>query len=710
MNLFSRFFTRRTDQDIINEAVANDATKQKTSSPKSVFKRIRNPGLEYGGSVSKRGIEYKRPEYDLNSIATLIDIDSYLRRAVEKYVELILKNGFEFVGKNTSTVKYVRKRFEQIAEVTSIPTLQLFEDICQQLIAYSNVFISKVRNEKASGGRRRTTFYGKELKPVAGYFVEDTTSMEIAKTENGEILGYRQSIYGSSNSPEWWPEDMIHMYYSRKRGLSFGTPLCYPVIDDIKALRKIEQNIEILMHQHTIPIIQYKIGTPERPGSPEEVSSVKSELEDGPIYGCTVTTERHEIKDVGVKINADGADKLAELFKMRVYAGLGVSPLVMGDGGGTGRQTAESLDKQMENTGEKFMKVIKTFTDDFMIKELLLEGGYKYDAYDSTDKVEIQFNPINLEAKHKSEEHLNNMYQGNVLTESEVRIAMGRDPMTEEQRLDTNLHHVSIPLALIKSVDETYTGPGRGTPSKPGGTSGSSMQKAVKQAVSPVTQVKRMQSKIANAAQPSNQHGKSLARPRIAKDKLFEHYYATLEDLLMSIEDDTYSNKGINSIFNISKKLIKDNLQDYMRLNYSEGYKIVKNIDLVNFNENFRDSIKQEELIIDSYFNHIFDKINKLIVEDNSKIKKISLMQSIFDNNLNKFENIIDETLSKSYSIGIIQGGIDNKMESIDIISDNCSCGHTSKSLSLNLLKDSDIPIFPKECTCYFNVGDNING
>ena len=351
MGFFSKVipFFRNTnlskrDEELINRILEGDAKAQSTKNIgklKEVFKRVRNKGIEYNSSVSNRGeLNFRPPEYDLNQIAAVVDIDSYLRRAVEKYVELILKNGFEFVGKNPAAVMYVRKRFEQIAEVTNTPTVQLFDDICHQLVTYSNCFISKVRNDKASGGKRRTTFYGRELKPVAGYFVEDATSMLVAKDINGNILGYKQHIPGIEESPEWKPEDMVHIYFSRKKGLTFGTPLCYPVIDDIKALRKIEQNIEILSHQHTIPIVHYKIGTKELPWKPEEVIAVKSELESGAPYGCVVTTERHEIKGVDVNLNAEGTEQLAEVFKMRVYAGLGVSPMVMGDGAGTVRQTA----------------------------------------------------------------------------------------------------------------------------------------------------------------------------------------------------------------------------------------------------------------------------------------------------------------------------------------------------------------------------------
>jgi hypothetical protein len=706
MGFFSTLFNNGPSEDekLINQALSTDA-KKSSFILKNVFKRVKHQGLEYGGSLSKRGASFVPSEYDLNQIAAIMDIDSYLRRAVEKYIELILKNGFEFVGKNSSTVKYVRKRFEQIAQVTNIPTNQLFEDLCQQLVAYGNTFISKVRNVKASGGRTRVTFYGKELDPVAGYYVEDATSMNIAKTTNGEIIGYRQSIKGAIEEPEWVPEDMIHIYYSRKRGLSFGTPLCYPVIDDIKALRKIEQNIEILSYQHTIPIIHYKVGTKDRPGDPVEVTAIKDELEGNPPYGCIVTTERHEILGIDVNINADGIDKIADVFKMRVYAGLGMSPLVMGDTTGTGRQTAESLDRQMENTAEKFVSVIKTFVDEFMIKELLLEGGYKYDAYNQTDKVELYFPPINMESKNKVEEHLNNMYQGNVLTETEVRVAMGRDPMSDEQRMDTHLQHVQIPLAVIKAVDETYTGPGHGTPSKQPGTE---TAKAVKQAVSPVTQVKRMQAKIANVAQPANQHGKQLARPRTTKDsylvnKLLNHYKATNEDIISAVEDGSIQ-KGVNSIKKISLDLMKNDMKDALMVSYKDGYKTVNNIEQINFNEYIWDSIEHNNNIITNHLNSIVDKSIKFIDNESDMIKKYSLIQSTFENNKPIFEDHLISEIIRAYNFGIIQANIDSDKKELVYIKDECLIHQDVE------IKDTNhIPPFNTTCRCYLGIKENEN-
>lgn len=693
----NNYFNKRSDEKLINNVLQLDA-KRRTKVVGDIFKRVKHKGLEYNGNISVRGAEFKPSEYDLNQIAAVIDIDSYLRRAIEKYVELILKNGFEFVGKNPNTIKYVRKRFEQIALVTDIPTNQLFEDICQQLVSYSNCFISKVRNENASGGKVRTTFYDKKLFPVAGYFVEDATSILIAKDQHGKIIKYKQYIPGIEISPEWFPEDMIHIYCSRKRGLSFGTPLCFPVIDDIKAVRKIEQNIEIVSHQNTIPVIQYKIGTPDRPGDPSEVAAVKLELENNPPYSCMVTTERHEIAGVDIKTNAGDITKLVEVFKKRIYAGLGVSPLVMGEQGGAGRQTAESLDRQMENTAEKYMKVIKTFVDYFIIDEILEEGGYHYDSYDQKNKVELYFPPINFENKNKLEEHLNNMYQGNLITESEARITMGRDPMSDTQRQDTNLHNVQIPLSLIKSIDEQYQ---EVTTKSPSGA-----MKKVKKPVSQNSPNQKIANKIANTAQPVNQHGKSLARPKIPKDsafiKILSHYKATSDDLIMALEDGSIEN-GFNPATKISKKLIKENMEDNIRIHYNDGYKSVKNDGVINFNNNIRYVIDKENIFIDSYFENLNDKINKFIISENSKFDNLSLIQSIFSNYEEELLNNLKVGLLKSYNIGVVQAGIDSNLTKFNIFTENCKLDHKIE-LEISEMDYSIIPPNTKFCDCLIYI------
>jgi hypothetical protein len=227
---------------------------EQESKPKEVTSAIQRADLAYNTSVNDGDIFYPS-EYNLNDVAAAYDIDGYFRRMVDKYVDLIWRNGYEFIGDNKRATNYIKARFEQISQVTEVPTRQLLEDLSQNLVLYSNSFILKARSEAASGGRPRETFDGRRLAPVAGYFCTDTPNMWIKRNENGKVLRYKQILPGKQ-PVEFVPSNVIHIYYDKKPGTAFGTPVVTPVLADIEALRKMEENIELLVFQHAIPFFE----------------------------------------------------------------------------------------------------------------------------------------------------------------------------------------------------------------------------------------------------------------------------------------------------------------------------------------------------------------------------------------------------------------------------------------------------------------------
>lgn len=446
-----------------DQRVLEDATKSSgRSTPLPVTVKAKHAGLAYNSSIAnstpQRVSIYFPPEYDLSSIANAVDTDSFFRRAVEKYEELIWKGGYKFLGKNLNAVNYVRKRFEQIAQVSDFPTEELLRQISYQLIIYGNCFISKVRNPRASGGKPFKRMDGKVLPPVAAYFVEDSVSMKVATAENGDVVAYKQFVYGKSYIPIWHPYNIIHMYYSRKAGLNFGTPLVLPVMDDIRALRKIEQNVELLIFQHTVPLYHYKVGTPEKPAADLEIEAVQATVTKMPPNGAIVTPERHEIQVIGAEKNALNVVDYLEYFKNRVLAGLGMSSVGMGEGGGASKSSAIVLDAHMRNTTETFQKVISMFVSEFMIKELLQEGGYAVDTIDEENKVYLMFPPIDKDAQWAKENHYAQMFTQHMITENEARIEFGRDPITKAERQNMYFELIAKPTAIIAASDEPYTG------------------------------------------------------------------------------------------------------------------------------------------------------------------------------------------------------------------------------------------------------------
>lgn len=292
--------------------------------------------LTYHTGNMGRG-QFIPPEYDLAQIGRVEDTDSYVHQAFLKKIGLLFKEGYDFVGGNPKTIQYVKLRFEQMARATGTPTDELIRGIGAGLVKKSNAFLVKVRKESASGGKVRTApGKSKEIQPVAGYFVAPPETMEVDADEFGKIRKWKQTVPGGQYKL-FSPEDVVHFYFNKKEGLFFGTPTLVPVIDDIRALRKIEENIEMLIYQHLFPLFHYKIGTDDLPATmneygENEIDVAKREIRYMPSEGGLVTSHRHEIKLIGSENRSLRAESYLEHFKKRVFSGLGISAVDMGEG------------------------------------------------------------------------------------------------------------------------------------------------------------------------------------------------------------------------------------------------------------------------------------------------------------------------------------------------------------------------------------------
>jgi hypothetical protein len=137
----------------------------------------------------------------------------------------------------------VKRRLKEMAEVSGITFDSLIRSIIQNLVAYSNSFVVKARDYKTSSGRSIGRVDGYPLPPISAYFPLDPTSIQIKRNYHGKVLKYLQKVPGNPLAPEFKPQDIVHVYYDRKEGFAFGTPYIIPVLDDIRTLRRLEENV-----------------------------------------------------------------------------------------------------------------------------------------------------------------------------------------------------------------------------------------------------------------------------------------------------------------------------------------------------------------------------------------------------------------------------------------------------------------------------------
>lgn len=412
--------------------------------------RFNNPvkGVVLAGTSNNFLIDrdFESPEFDLELINTVYNSEAYVRTAIDKYIELMFKAGWTISGKNPKAVNYIKTRLLLMAEATGIPVAQLFIEQAEDLVKYSNSITIKVRsnNYKFPPGISVKGLNNKP--PVVGYIPVNVVYMSVKRDKYGNIKEWKQEIPSTGEKKTFKPEDVIHMYYKREKGNVFGTPMLVPVIDDIRALRQAEENVLRLIYRNLFPFIHYQVGLPQEgyEGTDEEVQAVRAVVENMDFEGGLVTTERHKVTAIQTN-QIINARPYLDYFEKRVFTGLGVSEVTMGRGGAANRGTAGEMTDLEKDRVKAFQRVHETFVNEFMIKELLLEGGFD-PVLNPEDLVEFRYNEIDKDNQIKHENHIVYLYEHNAITEDEMRVLLGYDPITDRSKMFINL--VTLPRYL----------------------------------------------------------------------------------------------------------------------------------------------------------------------------------------------------------------------------------------------------------------------
>lgn len=422
-----------------------------------------------------RGVFFLPPEYDLAEIGKIEDTESLVRQAFKKKEGLMFKEGLSYRGKNKATIQYIKTRMAQIAQASGIPTINLMKRIARSLIRTSNAYLVKVRSAKASGGQVRATADGKNLQPIAAYFpaAPEMFKMDL-DPESGKIRHWRQQL------PNGWyklfkPEDVIHFTLDKREGFAYGVPVIVPVIDDIKALRQIEENIELLVYQHLFPLFHYKVGTETKPAlyyesGEREVEQVRKEVSMMPAEGMLITDERAEITAIGSEGRALNAEGYLNYFKKRVYMGLGMSSVDFGEADTSNRATANVVSRALVDSVKSTQAEFEAMWDQHVIRELLLESTFGEDILEEDHIVHLQFAEIDLQNKIEHENHAMEMFKGHGLTWDEFRNELGQEPIpvpddpNDQENFEQYPEWFNTywklfyePEKLISAVDEPYS-------------------------------------------------------------------------------------------------------------------------------------------------------------------------------------------------------------------------------------------------------------
>lgn len=422
----------------VADATARDPKK---TGVKSVAQAVRNDGAGFEDSP-----------VDLEQIERAYHTDSYIRRAVDRYMGAMFKSGWELKSKNDKASEYVWTRLKFMAEASGKPVDQFFRQMANDYILYSNIYLIKVRAKKSvqMPGLTATGYTGKQ--PIAAYNVAAPTTFKVERDDFGNVIRYEQSASGSG--VEYAPTEIVHMTYRQPTGRAYGVPFIHNVLQDVLLLRQMEDNVYRLTHKHLFPQKVLEVGLPEAgfEATEEEMEEAREEIRSLERDSVIILPERYKLSILGGEGHALDISNYLKYFRQRVFAGLGVSDSIMGIGDTANKSTSDNMSADLNDGVKDFQENFAAQVQHYIINELLFEGGFD-PTLNPDDEVLFSFTDIEQAAKIARENHAMQMFMQNAITFEEMRMEMNRDVTVDEERLQFKM--MSVADASTRQASES---------------------------------------------------------------------------------------------------------------------------------------------------------------------------------------------------------------------------------------------------------------
>lgn len=550
--------------------------------------------LKYPGSamgVSRTGIfddntTEVAPEYDLAEVIRLQDIESYFAVSVDRHVELIMKRGFQIRGRDAETVAYVRRRLREISLISDQPFTDTIRELARNVVATSNGYLVEYRDSERSSGVR-TRMWGRERDPIAAISCPDPSTVTIKQTKSGRPSLFVQKIPGYKER-QWPHHDVIHITWRRKSGHAFGTPFVIPVLEDIRALRKLEMVTEHVAHKYAFPMMHWKVGSEKIPAGKvtdhatgqqvAEVLVAAQYAEQLAQEGFVVTSERHEVKIIGADGEALDLQPFIEHYELRVLAGLRLSMLDLGRGDTANRGTATALSRILVDACTEIQTLIADYITEKLLDHLVMEGGYNLT---DQNRVFFIFPSIDTEEERMNQNHGMQLYVQGGITRAEFRREyLNLDDLTPEEEANLYLNEQLIPLAKAQAAIKAAT-------AKAGGSGSSKAAGAPRGTGGRALEVKN---------KPENQHGKLQTAPRLPANDIEEKAKLIWDRCSSAVVSYIEDGKDVRPAFTQATRdfgnLLDDEVRGQWRDGLSQAYRELKKPEPVLLSE----ALSEDEL------------------------------------------------------------------------------------------------------------------
>jgi hypothetical protein len=294
------------------------------------------------------------PIEDLPKYKDLYNFTPYIKAALDVTVNLAISNGFELDGGDDSVREWLS---DWLDEQNILHTLRI---VATDMLVFGNAFLEICRDE--------TTGKVVWLKPL------DPVHMRVRRDAYGNIFGYIQLL--TFPPVVFEAQDIVHFRWGAKSWwyeFSYGTSLLRPLLKIQALLDQFEDDMAVIVHTYTKPMVVVKAGRPENPFSDQQVSALMEAFQNRKpgsdfVVRGDVAVDAIESLTKGVNIQF----WLDYLYKQR-EAVLGVPKIFLGESEGTNRATAEVVMQEYVSRLRMLEEILGDIQETVLFKLLINE-------------------------------------------------------------------------------------------------------------------------------------------------------------------------------------------------------------------------------------------------------------------------------------------------------------------------------------------------
>ena len=349
------------------------------------------------------------PIEDLPKYKDLYTFTPYIKAAIDVTVNLAISNGFELDGGDDAIREWLT---DWLDEQNILHSLRV---VATDMLVFGNAFLEICRDENTS----EITW----LKPL------DPVYMRPRRDAYGNVFGYIQLL--TVPPVVFAAQDMIHLRWGAKSWwyeFSSGTSLLRPLLKIQALIDQFEDDMGIIMHVYTKPMLVVKAGTPEKPLGDDMVTQLmlafqnRKAATDVFVRGDVAVDQLQSMtKDVNVQFWLD------YLYKQR-EAVLGVPKIFLGESEGTNRATAEVVMQEYVTRLRMLQELIGDVLETVLFKQLVdQEFG------EGVEIPKVKWKPIWEATVEDKAKFLCDLVQNSIITVAEARMQLGYPAEPEDQ-------------------------------------------------------------------------------------------------------------------------------------------------------------------------------------------------------------------------------------------------------------------------------------